>query len=68
MPPINKRKLAEATQGLRPSLNVLFNTGYTSNAMVSGSAPEGKTGLTSKPFTVEELGSRLRSVFGAPES
>jgi CheY-like chemotaxis protein len=59
---INGRQLADAVLALRPELKVLFITGYAENAVVgNGHLRHGMHVLT-KPFTIEELGSRLKSI------
>jgi PAS domain S-box-containing protein len=59
---INGRQLADAARVSRPDLKVLFITGYAANAVVaSGQLAPGMQVLT-KPFEMEVLGARIRSL------
>ena len=62
MPEVNGRKLAEAAGKRRPGLKVLFTTGYTRNAVVHNGVLDPGVELLGKPFTVEQLGAKLRTV------
>jgi CheY-like chemotaxis protein len=62
MPETNGRKLAEEALRRRPSLKVLFTTGYTRNAVVHNGVLDPGVELLGKPFTIEQLGAKLRSV------
>jgi hypothetical protein len=46
----------------RPSLKVVFMTGYTSNAIVHNGVLDPGTHLVSKPFTIAQLGAELDAV------
>jgi signal transduction histidine kinase/NO-binding membrane sensor protein with MHYT domain len=60
LPGLNGRELAEEARLRRPGLPVLFTSGYTHDAVImSGAQGEGLPLLT-KPFTVEQLASRIR--------
>ena len=62
MPEINGKKLADAALKKRPDLKVLFTTGYTRNAVVHGGILDPGVNLISKPFTIEQLASKVRAV------
>jgi signal transduction histidine kinase/CheY-like chemotaxis protein len=62
MPEINGRKLADEAWKKRPDLKVLFTTGYTRNAVVHGGVLDPDVNFISKPFTVEQLASKVRTV------
>ncbi|MBB4569273.1 ATP-binding protein [Rhizobium leucaenae] len=56
------RMLADAASELRPALKVLFTTGYSRNAIVHQGRLDPGVQLVSKPFTFEQLASRVRDV------
>jgi PAS domain S-box-containing protein len=59
---MNGRQLADAARVSRPDLKVLFITGYAENAVVgNGHLAPGMQVLT-KPFEMEALGARIRSL------
>jgi DNA-binding response OmpR family regulator len=62
MPITNGRALAEEALRRRPSLSVVFMTGYTSNAIVHNGLLDPGTHLVSKPFTVAQLAAELDAV------
>jgi PAS domain S-box-containing protein len=67
MPGINGRQLAdEATRG-RPTLKVIFTTGYTRNAIVHHGRLDPGIHLISKPFSFQELAARIRARLDAPD-
>jgi len=59
MPGMNGRKLAEAALERRPSLKVLFTTGYTRNAIVHNGMLDPGVVLLSKPFSLEDLARKV---------
>jgi signal transduction histidine kinase/ActR/RegA family two-component response regulator len=59
MPETNGRALAELALARRPSLCVVFMTGYTRNAIVHNGVLDAGAWLVSKPFTVTQLGAEL---------
>ncbi|HEV7343621.1 MAG: PAS domain-containing protein [Sphingopyxis sp.] len=65
MPDINGRKLADEALRRRPGLKVLYTTGYTRNAVVHNGVVDPGVELISKPFTVEQLATKIRSVLEA---
>ncbi len=62
MPEMNGAKLAEAAKALRPDLKILFTTGYTRNAVVHNGKLDEGVDLIGKPFSLEALASKIRSV------
>jgi CheY-like chemotaxis protein len=60
MPGMNGRQLAEKAQDRRPSLKVLFTTGYTRNAIVHQGRLDAGVAMIQKPITQEGLASRIR--------
>lgn len=62
LPGMNGRQLAEIAMERRPGLKVLFVTGYAEQAAVrNGLLSEGMQMIT-KPFVIEELANRIRSI------
>ena len=65
LPGMNGRQLAEIAMDRRPGLKVLFVTGYAEQAAVrNGLLREGMQMIT-KPFVIEELANRIRSILQA---
>jgi CheY-like chemotaxis protein len=62
MPEMNGRKLADAALQRQPRLKVLFTTGYTPNAVVHGGVLDPGVELLTKPFTLEQLATKVRAV------
>ena len=62
MPDMNGRRLADEAKTRRPGLKVLFTTGYTRNAVVHNGVLDKEVALIGKPFTVEALAAKVRSV------
>ena len=59
MPGMNGRELADAAVKLQPNLKVLYTTGYTRTAVVNNGVVDAGVSLLSKPFTVEQLATRV---------
>ncbi len=66
LPGLNGRQLAEIARQFRPGLQVLFMTGYARNAEIRGDFLEDGMDLLTKPFTVDELALRVRSMLEHP--
>jgi signal transduction histidine kinase len=64
MPDVNGRTLADEAQRRHPNLKVLFMTGYTRNAVVHNGMLDSGVHLLSKPFTIEQLAAKVRSILG----
>ena len=67
MPEMNGRKLADLVKQIRPALPVVFTTGYTRNAVVHNGVVDHGVELIGKPFTLEELASRIRAILDRSE-
>jgi signal transduction histidine kinase len=65
MPEMNGKKLVEEALKKRPGLKVLFTTGYTRNAVVHGGVLDPDVNFISKPFTIQQLASKVRAVLDA---
>ncbi|MFT3809731.1 MAG: CHASE3 domain-containing protein [Micropepsaceae bacterium] len=62
MPGMSGRQLADKTRETRPEIKVLYATGYTRNAVVHNGMLDAGVALLSKPFTIDQLASKVRSV------
>ena len=62
MPGQNGRELAVAALALRPSLRVIFMTGYSRNAVVHQGRLDEGVELLQKPITQGDLALRIREV------
>ena len=58
--------LAAAVRRLRPTVRVLFTTGYARNAVVHHGRLEAGVELNTKPFTYAELAARVRDLLDQP--
>jgi signal transduction histidine kinase/PAS domain-containing protein len=65
LPGRSGRELAEESAILRPDLPVLFTTGYSRNAIVHHGRLDAGVQLLSKPFTYDQLATRVRDVLDA---
>ena len=65
---INGRQLAEATRKLRSDLKVLFITGYAENVVLNHGHLEPGMDVLTKPFSIEALARRIRSILGRKDS
>jgi PAS domain S-box-containing protein len=61
---INGRQVADAARLKRPTLKVLFVTGYAENAAVGNGHLEPGMHILSKPFALERLASRIKAILG----
>jgi CheY-like chemotaxis protein len=59
---LNGRQVADAARNLRPELKVLYITGYAENAVLSHGRIDAGMHVLTKPFAMEALASRIRSV------
>jgi signal transduction histidine kinase/CheY-like chemotaxis protein len=62
MPDVSGKELADEALRRRPDLKILFTTGYTRNAVVHGGVLDPGVNFLSKPFSLEQLASKVRSV------
>ncbi|WP_341964203.1 ATP-binding protein [Pseudomonas sp. RC10] len=62
---LNGRQVADAGRSVRPDLKVLFITGYAHNALLWEEQLEPGMHLLTKPFTMDDLAARIRSILAA---
>lgn len=62
MPGMNGRQLADELLKRRPSLNVIFMTGYSESSVLGEDMLNRNIPILHKPFTQEQLGAMLRQV------
>jgi len=62
MPVMSGRELVEKIKEIRPNIRVLYTTGYTRNAIVHNGTLDFGTELLSKPYTIQELADKVRSI------
>lgn len=62
LPGRSGRSLADETAIARPGLKILFTTGYSRNAIVHHGRLDAGVRLLQKPFTFDQLASRIRQV------
>jgi signal transduction histidine kinase/CheY-like chemotaxis protein len=62
MPDLNGKKLADEALQLRSALKVIFTTGYTANAVVHGGVLDAGVNFLGKPYTLEQLATKVRDV------
>jgi len=60
MPGMNGPALANRITALRPSVKVLYTTGYSRNAVLSDGAFDREVGILPKPFTIDQLTLKVR--------
>lgn len=62
MPEMSGRELADLARRRQPDLKVLYTTGYTRNAIVHNGILDPGTSLLTKPFSIEELATKVRRI------
>jgi PAS domain S-box-containing protein len=62
LPGLNGRQIVEAARATRPSLKVLFMTGYAENAAMAAGFLEPGMSMITKPFAMEALATRVREI------
>jgi PAS domain S-box-containing protein len=68
MPDMSGRNLAARLEQLRPSLKVLYMSGYSSDMIARHGILEDGLTLVEKPFSPEQLAQKVREVLGPPQS
>jgi signal transduction histidine kinase len=66
MPGMSGRALAERVKAKQPGIKVLFTTGYSRGAAVEDGALDRRIPLLSKPFTIEQLATKVRNALDTP--
>jgi PAS domain S-box-containing protein len=66
MPRMSGRQLAERLRTVRPAMKLLFMSGYTDTAIVSGGVLDPGIAFLQKPITPETLTQKIREVLDAP--
>lgn len=62
MPDMNGRKLADEALRRRPSLRVIFTTGFSRNAVIHNGVLDKDVNFLAKPFTLDQLTAKVREV------
>ena len=65
MPGMTGRQLADIVVGRRPGLKVLYTTGYTPHSIMRDGMLDPSVEVLMKPFGLEELARKVRSVLDA---
>jgi CheY-like chemotaxis protein len=63
---LNGRQMADAARTNRPDLKVLFITGYAENAAIGNGHLEPGMHVLTKPFAMDKLAARIRSIIVGP--
>ncbi len=66
LPGLNGRQIADAARLQRPTLKVLFLTGYAENAAVASGFLQPGMEMMPKPFAMDALAARVRAMMAAP--
>ena len=64
---MNGRQMADAGRVVRPSLKVLFITGYAENAVLGNGYLEPGMQVLTKPFVMEALAGRIKELIAGTE-
>jgi PAS domain S-box-containing protein len=62
LPGLNGRQIVDAARETRPTLKVLFMTGYAENAAIAAGFLEPGMSMITKPFAMEALATRIRDI------
>ncbi|HEY5759132.1 MAG TPA: ATP-binding protein [Steroidobacter sp.] len=62
MPDMNGKQLADRVRELRPGAKVLYTTGYTRNAVIHNGMLDRDVSFLPKPFTIQQLATKVRQV------
>lgn len=66
LPGLNGRQIADAGRILRPTLRVLFMTGYAENAAQASGFLEPSMEMVTKPFAMETFAEKIRDMLSKP--
>jgi signal transduction histidine kinase/CheY-like chemotaxis protein len=66
MPEMNGKELVDRISALRPGLKFLYMSGYTANAIVHRGILDEGLNFIQKPFSLEEMASKVRAVLDGP--
>jgi PAS domain S-box-containing protein len=66
MPGLSGHELIERLLPTRPSMKVLYLSGYAQDAFPASLAAEGQKAFLQKPFTLQSLAVKVREVLGPP--
>ncbi len=64
LPGLNGRQLAEIARKTRPTLPILFMTGYAMEALDQSRFLDQGMEMITKPFSIDEFGRRIRAIMG----
>ncbi len=65
MPQMGGRELAERLREIEPDLPILFSSGYTDDAVVRHGVLDTNLNFLQKPFTINEVASKVRELLDA---
>jgi CheY-like chemotaxis protein len=65
MPAMDGRELAEAARRHRPSLRVLYTSGYADDAVLRHGVHQADVAFIEKPFRIHALADKIRQVLDA---
>jgi two-component system, cell cycle sensor histidine kinase and response regulator CckA len=65
MPAMNGKELADRLTDLRPSLRVLFMSGYAADVITTKATLASNASFLQKPFSIKSLADRVRSVLAS---
>ena len=68
MPGMNGKQLSERLTELNPTLEVIFVSGYTADVIADRGVLDPSVAFLHKPFSPEELATKVRSVLGNSKS
>ena len=64
MPGMGGRELVKQVVKLRPTMKVLYLSGYTEDSIISEGTIESGAAFLQKPFTLQNLSRKVREVLG----